>query len=98
MSILKVESEFWNQVEFNRFGIMCATVTLQSCLGGIAVCYLLQLSDVLAYVFLAVVTAASMGSNALAIAQVPVKLMIYGFVSAFVSTVLILISSLILLS
>lgn len=90
-------SNFWNFAEFNRFGIMCTTITVQSCLGGIAVCYLLQLNDALAYVFLTLVTIASMGANAMAIAQVPIKWMLGTFIGAVISTLFILITSLVLL-
>ncbi len=88
----------WDELEFNRFGFMCVSITSQSCLGGIAVCFLLQLEKPLSFVFLTLVTIVSMLSNSMAIAQLPIKWVVNMFITAVVVTLITLITSLILLS
>ena len=76
---------------------MCASITSQSCLAGIAVGFLLQLKSPISYIFLGFVTIVSMISNSAAIAQMPIKIVFGSFVTAVIVTTIVLISSLTLL-
>jgi len=87
-------SEYWKRVEFNRFGLLPILITVQSCLGSIAVCYACELDEHLQVAFLMPVAVVTMASNATAIAQAPMKWVVFGFIlSVIVSTSVIIISN-----
>ena len=88
---MKLSKQAWEKLEFNRFGFMCVSITFQSCLGGVAVCFLLQLEQVFALTFLTLITSVTMLSNSVAIAQLPIKWVVKMFFSAVIITSIILI-------
>lgn len=55
-----------NAFEFNRFALMAILITFQSCLGSVTAMLSLQQDN---YITLAIVAAATMGANAVFIAQ-----------------------------
>lgn len=89
---MKKEMKFIEQAEFNRFGIMAMTLIIQSCLGSIAVCYISSWDSAAGLVLLGLVAAFTMGANAIAIVQAPMKWVIWSFASScFVSIIVTLI-------
>ncbi len=73
-------------IEFNRYGITSAILILQSCIGSIAIFFVMQLPDALNIIPLIFVAVTTMGANAISIAQAPMKWVINSFaVSIIVS-------------
>jgi len=87
---MRFSEELWEKVEYNRFGLMCVSITFQSCLGGVAVCFLLQLEQMYASTFLTLVTSVTMLSNSMAIAQLPMRWVVKMFFSAVFTTLIIM--------
>lgn len=75
----KNNQDYWEAVEHNRFGLLPILLTVQSCLGSIAVCYISGLEDQIQVVLLSVVAGVTMGANGAAIAQAPMKWVMLGF-------------------
>ena len=90
--IKKLQSEeYWEEIEFQRYGIMPISITAQSCLGSIAVGYLLAMQNMDHLVFVSIVAMVTMCANAIVIAQQPMKLVLGSFViSMLVSFILLL--------
>ncbi|PCJ01100.1 MAG: hypothetical protein COB15_01305 [Flavobacteriales bacterium] len=66
---LKTE-EYWEELNFNRFGITACCIFLQTCLGSIAAASCLTINSM---VGLALVTITNLLSNSLIISQRPLK-------------------------
>ncbi len=94
---MRLSKEIWREIDYNRFGLMCVSITFQSCLAGVAVCFLLQLERQIALVFLSIVTIVTMLSNSMAIAQLPVKWVAKMFTSAVIITIFIMVVTYLLL-
>lgn len=86
---MKKEMNFIEQAEFNRFGIMAMTLIIQSCLGSVAVCYISSWDNTTGLVLLALVAAFTMGANAIAIVQAPMKWVIWSFTSASLISIVV---------
>lgn len=98
MKVLKFKDneEYWEKVEHNRFGLLPILLTFQSCLGSVAVCYISGLEEQLQVILLAVVAAVTMGANGAAIAQAPMKWVIFGFILCIITSTSALIAALML--
>ncbi len=64
---------FWNTLEFNRYGISPVLLLLQSCLGSIAVCYVLALPYDKQLLPLILISVSTMLANAGIISLMPMK-------------------------
>ncbi|MCH2197407.1 MAG: hypothetical protein MK081_01385 [Flavobacteriales bacterium] len=71
----KSTSDFWDKMEFNRYGIMVIAILLQSCLGAIAVMYTLHSESPQDFALFLTVVAVGVTANALCIAQAPIKML-----------------------
>jgi len=96
MKILKFRNnkEYWESVEQKRFGLLPILLTAQSCLGSVAVCYISQLEeDSLQTLLLILVAAVTMGANGVAIAQAPMKWVVFGaLLCAVISTLALVVA------
>jgi hypothetical protein len=91
MSLMERQKQWF---EINRFGAMTLMITAQSCLGSVAVMYILKLDNV---VMLATVAVVTMASNAMFIAQAEAKYCLITFyMSIIVNTVLLILALLLL--
>ena len=90
---------FVERMEFNRFGVISFTLTVQSCLGALAAHAILQLPDHLITIPLLLVTMLVMIANALVIAQAEMKWILNAFyVSGGVSLLVLMFSWIYLLA
>lgn len=87
-------TEFWESMEFHRYGVMAFTITGQSCMASVAVCYIMQMSSESNLVPLIIVAFLTMGANAACIAQGPVKLIVRLFVGSMIVSILLTIYAL----
>ena len=80
MKVLKFKNneEYWESVESNRFGLLPILLIAQSCLGSVAVCYISGLEATLQVTLLILVASVTMGANGIAIAQAPMKWVVFG--------------------
>lgn len=69
-------SNIFGDIEFNRYVLMAHTLVIQSCAGSVAVYYIMHLKGTAGTVLLCLVAAVTMGANAVAIAQAPMKLVL----------------------
>jgi|GEM_PF-5685140 len=82
---------FWQDLEFNRYGFGAIALITQSCIGSIGVMYALHLDGVLSLVTLSAVVIFNMMANSMCIALAPMKLVFWsGVASVLVSIVVIL--------
>lgn len=79
------DPNFWDKMEFYRFSIMGFTITFGTCLSSIAVLYLFDFKQINYFIPLSIVTIFTMGSNAAAISQSPLKWV----VSIFLMSILV---------
>lgn len=75
--------------EFNRFALMAILITFQSCLGSVTAMLSLQQDN---YFTLAVIAAATMGANAVFIAQGSAKMCLIFFYATLVINLVLLLS------
>lgn len=84
----------FGDIEFNRYVLMAHTLVIQSCAGSVAVYYIMQLKGNMSTLLLCLIAAITMGANAVAIAQAPMKLVlrmcILTLISAFSSIIYVL--------
>lgn len=69
-------SKIFGDIEFNRYVLMAHTLVIQSCAGSVAVYYIMHLKGTSGTILLCLMTAITMGANAIAIAQGPMKLVL----------------------
>lgn len=86
------KQEVW--FEESRFGAMTVMMTAQSCLGSVAVMYILKVDNVIMLATVAVVT---MASNAMFIAQAEAKYCLYTFYASVIVNTILLIATLLIL-
>lgn len=75
------------KAEQTRLGWLAIIITTQSIAGSIAVCFICQNDTLVNTVLLSLVAAIGMGSNALVIAQAPMKYVLLGFVATMVTSI-----------
>jgi len=84
---------FWEQQEFNRYGIMVVLMLVQSCIGSIAAMYALKVDGSAAGILLSLTAMFAMTANSLAIAQASMKtIWLSSIASVLVSIVVTLIA------
>lgn len=98
-SIQKTESKslfnlIFGDIEFNRYVIMAHTLVIQSCAGSVAVYYIMHLEGTLSTVLLSLIAAITMGANAVAIAQGPMKAVVGMCLLTVVSSLLVVLYAL----
>ena len=81
----------FGDIEFNRYVIMAHTLVIQSCAGSVAVYYIMHLDDVISTVLLSLMAAITMGANAVAIAQGPMKTVIGMCLLTVITSILVII-------
>ena len=98
MKVLKFKDnqDYWEMVEHNRFGLLPILLTIQSCLGSIAVCYISELEELPQIILLSLVAAVTMGANGAAIAQAPMKWVVLGLILCIITSTSGLIDALII--
>jgi len=67
------DPSFWEEVEFNRFGISAMLITVQSCVGGAAIGFMFKYGFGGNLLMLWIISATTMAANAAVIAQPPMK-------------------------
>ena len=91
MNVINKLNHWMDNMENNRFGIMAVTITLGTCWASVAVLLELGMDVSINQLFLSTVVA--MGANAFAIAQMPMRWVLWSFmINIIVNTVLITIN------
>ena len=93
---LKSQS-FWDEMEEKRFGVLPLSITAQSCIGSVAVGFLLQLEKDQMLIPLIVVACVNMTANAITIAQTSMRSILYMCVGTFVVSIAAVLYSLLLI-
>ena len=98
MKVLKFKDnpDYWSAVEHNRFGLLPILLTIQSCLGSVAVCYISGLEEQSQVILLSIVAAVTMGANGAAIAQAPMKWVVFGFILCVITSTIALITAILI--
>lgn len=86
-SSLSITSDFWKQIEFNRFGIICVLLIVVACVGGIAAATAIRVSTEQ----LVLVAIPVMAVEALILAVAPMKYISWAsLISVIISLIIII--------
>ena len=91
--MIATEETIWNKLEYNRFAVMTMVLLVQSCVGSVGVFYIQKL-DALALVSgvpLAIMAVVNIVANAVTIAQVSIKLVVYSFMATVITSIVMVI-------
>ncbi|MCH2223763.1 MAG: hypothetical protein MK066_03260 [Crocinitomicaceae bacterium] len=90
MNILTQEGRvaILEKAEQTRLGWLAIIITSQSICGSIAICFICQNDSTINTILLSLVAAINMGSNALVVAQAPMKYVLLGFVATLLISII----------
>lgn len=90
-------TSLWESIEFNRYGIMTVALLVQSCIGGFAAMYCLQLDPPYALVSLSIVAFFAMAANAAAIGQASMKWIVGSSIVSILVSIIVAIGAMIVI-